>query len=126
MSAGRVTDLTSCVRFGPEKKYAVFPAATERVEPEGLSSQEPIGPSRVYEAMESRVRISNQRICLSSQAVIRTLGLLPQMIDLMVLLCAPAPISKPGADVVLPFVRKVGLVGDEESLLGEEPEWERS
>ena len=45
-----------------------------------------MGPPRVYEAMESRERMSNQRTCLSSQAVIRTLGLVPQMIDLMVLL----------------------------------------
>ena len=77
--------------------------------------------------MESRVRMSNQRICLSSQAVIRTFGLLPQMIDFIVLLCVPAPISKPGECemLVLPFL-KVGLVGEEESLWGELPERERS
>ncbi len=105
----------------PEKKYAVLPAATESVDMEGFNSQLPIGPSRVYDAICSRARRSNQRICLSSQAVVRTFVLLPQIKDLIVLLWTPGAISYPFAGEILPFLvlLKVGLVGDEESLWGE-------
>lgn len=105
-----------------------MPAATDRVDMEELSSQDPIVPSTVYAEIGERVRISNQRICLSSQAVIRTLALLPHIIDLMVDLWTPGPISKPGAVeyAASPFVfPKLGEVGEEELLCNEPDDWER-
>lgn len=96
---------------------------------EEFSSQDPIVPSRAYVLMGERLRMSNQRICLSSQAVMRTLAFPPHIIDLIVDLCTPGAISNPGAVdfVALLFVLpKVGDVGEEESLCGELDDWERS
>ena len=71
--------------------------------------------------------MSNQRICLSSQAVTKTLALPPHMTDRIVDLCTPGPISNPGAELTaLPFARKVGDVGEEESLCGDPDDCERS
>ena len=106
-----------------------MPAATERVDIAEFNSQDPMVPSRAYVEIGERSRMSNQRICLSSQAVMRSFALPPHMIDLIVDLCTLGAISKPGAVefVALPFVLpKVGEVGEEESLCGEPDDWERS
>ena len=76
--------------------------------------------------MGERVRTSNHRIFLSSQAVIRTLRSPPQIIDLIVFLWTPGPISYPGGCEAWPFVPNVGLVGEEELLLGAMPDCDKS
>ena len=73
--------------------------------------------------------MSNQRMSLSSDAVMRMLAFPPHRTDRMGPVWTPTPISKPGAvdATAFPFVlRKVGEFGEDVSLCGELEDWDRS